>query len=60
MSVDVLAVRGLSFRYNSSEVLNDVSFAIRAGDYVGLVGPNGSGKTTLIKIILGLLKPYSG
>jgi len=60
MSVDILAVRGLSFRYNSSEVLHDVSVTIRAGDYVGLVGPNGSGKTTLIKIILGLLKPYSG
>lgn len=60
MSVNVLSIENLSFRYNSSDVLRDVSFTIRTGDYIGLVGPNGSGKTTLIKIILNLLKPYSG
>jgi len=60
MSVDVLSVENLCFRYNSSDVLRDISFTIKPGDYIGLVGPNGSGKTTLIKIILNLLKPYSG
>lgn len=60
MSIDVLFIENLYFRYNSSEVLSDISFSIKVGDYIGLVGPNGSGKTTLIKIILGLLKPYSG
>jgi zinc transport system ATP-binding protein len=60
MSVDVLSIENLNFRYNSSDVLRDISFSIRTGDYIGLVGPNGSGKTTLIKIILNLLKPYSG
>ncbi len=60
MSVDVLTVEDLYFRYNSSDVLSDISFSIKKGDYIGLVGPNGSGKTTLIKVILGLLKPYSG
>jgi zinc transport system ATP-binding protein len=60
MSIDVLSIENLYFRYNSSEVLSDISFSVKAGDYIGLVGPNGSGKTTLIKIILGLLKPHSG
>jgi zinc transport system ATP-binding protein len=60
MPVDVLSVENLCFRYNSSDVLRDISFTIKPGDYIGLVGPNGSGKTTLIKIILNLLKPYSG
>ncbi len=60
MPVDVLTVEDLYFRYNSSDVLSDISFSIKKGDYIGLVGPNGSGKTTLIKIVLGLLKPYSG
>jgi len=60
MPVDVLTVEKLFFRYNSSDVLSDISFSVKAGDYIGLVGPNGSGKTTLIKIILGLLKPFSG
>jgi zinc transport system ATP-binding protein len=56
----MLAVKRLSFRYNSVEVLNDISFSVDAGDYVGLVGPNGSGKTTIIKIILGLMEPEKG
>jgi len=60
MSVNILSVEGLSFRYNSLEVLSDISFSINAGDYIGLVGPNGSGKTTLIRIILGLMKPNKG
>lgn len=60
MSVNILSVEGLSFRYNSLEVLSNISFSINAGDYIGLVGPNGSGKTTLIRIILGLMKPKKG
>ncbi|HYA13038.1 MAG TPA: metal ABC transporter ATP-binding protein [Syntrophales bacterium] len=60
MPIDILSIDNLYFRYNSLDVLSDISFSIKAGDYIGLVGPNGSGKTTLIKIILGLLKPYSG
>ncbi len=60
MSVSVVSVRNLSFRYNSEEVLANISFEVGQGDYVGLVGPNGSGKTTLIRNLLGLLKPSAG
>ena len=60
MPVDVLATEGLTFQYNSTEILADISFRLQAGDYLGLVGPNGSGKTTLIKLILGLLQPSKG
>jgi zinc transport system ATP-binding protein len=59
MPVDVLATEGLTFQYNSTEILADISFRLQAGDYLGLVGPNGSGKTTLIKLILGL-QPSKG
>src|SRR5208282_3141020 len=41
-------------------VLSDVSFAIRAGEFIGVLGPNGAGKTTLMRAILGLLPPSSG
>jgi zinc transport system ATP-binding protein len=58
--VKILSVEQLSFRYNSVEVLSDISFDVEAGDYIGLVGPNGSGKTTIIKIILGLLPKGKG
>jgi zinc transport system ATP-binding protein len=56
----IIKVTGVSFHYNSFDVLRDISFEVKKGDYIGLVGHNGSGKTTLIKIILGLLKPCAG
>jgi iron complex transport system ATP-binding protein len=40
--------------------LDDVSLAIEAGEFVGLIGPNGSGKTTLLRVLLGFLSPAQG
>ena len=60
MPIDVLAIEGLGFSYNSAAVLNDISFRVRAGDYLGIVGPNGSGKSTLIRAVLGLVEPERG
>jgi len=40
--------------------LDDISFQLRRGEAVGLVGPNGSGKTTLLRIISGLIRPDTG
>ncbi len=52
---------GLSFGYDhGGTVLDDLSFSIESGAYVGIIGPNGGGKTTLMKIILGLLEPTKG
>jgi len=51
----VIATEELSARYNSIDVLQDISFEVSAGDYIGLTGPNGAGKTTLIKALLGLV-----
>ena len=55
-----IEVQNLTFNYNKQTVLEDVSFAIQSGDYVGIIGPNGGGKTTLLKLLLGLLTPTSG
>ncbi len=55
-------VKDLSFSFNAGEpVLEDITFTVGKGDFVGLVGPNGSGKTTLAKLMIGLygLKPPS-
>jgi len=60
MPVNVISAENLCFRYNSVEVLSDISFNLEVGDYLGIVGPNGSGKTTLIKLILGFFKPNKG
>lgn len=58
--MDIVSIDRLNFRYNSIEVLTDISLNISKGAYLGLVGPNGSGKTTLIKLILGLNRPSMG
>lgn len=50
----------MSFGYDAAEVLRDISFEVRKGDYIGLAGPNGAGKTTLIRAILGLAGPRTG
>jgi ABC-type Mn2+/Zn2+ transport system ATPase subunit len=56
----MIAVRGVTLGYGGVPVLRDVNLEIRAGEFLGIVGPNGSGKTTLIKAILGLLSPMGG
>ncbi|MDO8604642.1 MAG: metal ABC transporter ATP-binding protein [bacterium] len=51
----------VSFSYDkNTPVLENLSFTVRKGEYLGIIGPNGGGKTTLIKIILGLLHPTDG
>jgi len=48
------------FSYDKTEVLKDISFSLKQGEFLGIIGPNGGGKTTLLKLICGLLKPSSG
>lgn len=56
----LLVAEHVSFSYGRTPVLEDVSLAVRAGEFVALVGPNGSGKSTLLKVLLGSLPPSSG
>ena len=57
-----IRVEQLSFRYPERDepVLQDVSFTVKAGTSVGIVGVTGAGKTTLVDLILGLLEPQQG
>ena len=52
--------KDVSVKYESQEVLKDISFSIEAGDYLCIVGENGSGKSTLVKTILGLENAKTG
>ena len=48
------------FSYGTIEVLKEVSFQIRQGEYIGIIGPNGGGKTTALQLTLGFLSPKKG
>ena len=56
----VLDVQGVSKRFGGLLAVDDLSFAVRENEVLGLIGPNGSGKTTVMNLISGLLKPTDG
>ena len=56
----MLEINGLSCGYGKRVVLRGVSFVIKPGEFMGIIGPNGSGKTTLLRAITGLLRPFEG
>ena len=58
--IPLYEVRNISKNYGSVTALQNVSFAINAGEIVGLVGDNGAGKSTLVKILSGVFPPDSG
>ena len=55
-----IEIKNLTTSYNGHTAIKDVSFQVKQGEYVCLVGENGSGKSTLIKTIVGLNKKDSG
>lgn len=57
---EIVSTYLLSSSYREGRVLEDISFNVERGDYVGIVGPNGSGKSTLVKALLGLVTISSG
>jgi zinc transport system ATP-binding protein len=56
----VIEVEGVTITRSGEKVIEDASFKVLGGDFVGVVGPNGGGKTTLLKAILGLLPHDAG
>jgi ABC-type branched-subunit amino acid transport system ATPase component len=56
----LLAIEEVSKRFGGLQAVDRVSFDIREGELVGLIGPNGSGKTTLINMLSGHLAPDAG
>ncbi|MFH1652825.1 MAG: ABC transporter ATP-binding protein [Pseudomonadota bacterium] len=56
----MIKLENISFSYDRTSLIADLSCEINRGEFVGIIGPNGSGKTTLIKLVCGLLKAGSG
>jgi zinc transport system ATP-binding protein len=60
MRDEIVRTDQLTCCYREGRVLEDISFQVLRGDYVGIVGPNGSGKSTLVKSLLGLVDICDG
>ena len=56
----MINVNSVNFSYGKHKVLNEISFEMKKGEYVCILGANGCGKTTLLKTILAFLKPQQG
>ena len=52
----MIEIRNLKFGYKDKNILNGISFSIKKGDTLSILGANGSGKSTLLRIMLGFLK----
>lgn len=57
---EALVVQDLCFSYDAKDILKNLSFEVRPGEILAILGPNASGKTTLIKNLAGLLNPRQG
>jgi ABC-2 type transport system ATP-binding protein len=56
----MIAVSGLTRRFGSHIVVNDLTFDVQRGEIVALLGPNGAGKTTTLRMLAGLIAPTGG
>ncbi len=56
----MLSISNIGVKYGDRSVLDNISFAIKDGDRLGLVGKNGAGKSTLLKIIANYISPHEG
>jgi len=56
----ICEAKNLRFKYDESWVLDGLSFEVREGEILGIIGPNGSGKTTILRILSRVLIPQGG
>ena len=60
MDAPLIDIDNISFEYEQTKALENISLSVEEGDFLAILGPNGSGKSTLLKIMLGLIKPTKG
>jgi zinc transport system ATP-binding protein len=58
--VELINISNLFYKYNKTDVLENINISIKNNDFLAIIGPNGGGKSTLLKLILGLLTPVGG
>lgn len=58
--MELINISDLFYKYNKTDVLENINLSIKNDDFLAIIGPNGGGKSTLLKLILGLLTPQNG
>ena len=58
--MNIININNLFYKYNKTEVLENINLTIKNDDFLAIIGPNGGGKSTLLKLILGILTPTNG
>ena len=58
--IESIDFKNIDFQYSSGRVLNDLSFSLKKGDFIGISGESGKGKTTILNLLLGFLSPAKG
>jgi branched-chain amino acid transport system ATP-binding protein len=58
--MSLLSIEHLAVRFGGVAAVDDVSFDVRQGEILGLIGPNGSGKTTVLNLLSGFIAPHAG
>src|SRR3972149_3762507 len=56
----VVELEGVTVRLGGETILDRITLAVNAGEFLAILGPNGSGKSTLLRTILGLVQPDAG
>jgi len=60
MSTPVICLSNISFGPKKRPILDDISFSLNAGHFMGIIGPNGAGKSTILSVMTGLIQPTHG
>lgn len=55
-----ISAERLTVKRGAVQVLQEITFEVKNGEMIGIIGPNGGGKTTLLQALLGLIKPFAG
>ncbi len=56
----LVKLENITYGYESEKAIEGINLEIVKGDFIGMIGPNGGGKSTLIKLIMGLIEPWTG